>query len=227
MNQEKLWDYFQGESLEVFSDSISRLNFLINKADKLYREKPTTLNIGIGNGWLERECKKRGWESYSLDPSEVAVKQLSSDGLKAKVGYIEAIPYDDNFFDICFCSEVLEHLSNEQLYQGLKEIKRVLKKGGYLIGTVPFNEYLLDNQVICPDCKKVFHRWGHLQSFDKLKLRYALNKACFDVITIDTYAFPDFSRKSVKDKIKSITRWFLGRLGAAISQPNLLFIVKK
>jgi SAM-dependent methyltransferase len=227
MNQEEIWDYFQSDGLEIFSSSIPRLSFLINKAGKLSRQKPTVLNIGIGNGWLERECVRRGWNTYSLDPSEVAVKKLEDDGLRAKAGYIEAIPYEDNFFDICFCSEVLEHLSDEQLYSGLKEIKRILKKGGYLIGTVPFNEYLLDNQVVCPDCKKVFHRWGHLQSFDKVKMKNILKEAGFEVITVDTYAFADFSKKKVKDKFKSVVRWVLGRLGTAISQPNLLFVVKK
>ncbi len=231
MNQEKIWDYFQIESIETFAGSIPRLKFIISQAHKiLYKAStrdPKVLNIGVGNGWLEIQCVRNRWHTYSLDPSEVAIKRLANQEVIGKVGYIEAMPYEDSSFDIVFCSEVLEHLSDEQLSLGLKEINRVLRKGGYLIGTVPFEENLLDNIVICPECGKRYHRWGHLQSFDKLRIKSVLKEVGLEIMTVSTYAFPDFSRHSIKDKVKSLLAWVLGRMGEQISSPSLFFIYKK
>jgi SAM-dependent methyltransferase len=46
------------------------------------------------------------------------------------------IPFPDESFDSIFCSEVLEHVFN--LNEILPELRRVLKKGGKMLITVPF-----------------------------------------------------------------------------------------
>jgi SAM-dependent methyltransferase len=46
------------------------------------------------------------------------------------------IPFDNNYFDYVFCSEVLEHVFN--LNQVLSELNRVLKKDGKILITLPF-----------------------------------------------------------------------------------------
>jgi 2-polyprenyl-6-hydroxyphenyl methylase / 3-demethylubiquinone-9 3-methyltransferase len=42
--------------------------------------------------------------------------------------YGEKLPFDDNSFDIVFCCDVLEHVSD--VPKVISEISRVLKKGG-------------------------------------------------------------------------------------------------
>jgi 2-polyprenyl-3-methyl-5-hydroxy-6-metoxy-1,4-benzoquinol methylase len=44
---------------------------------------------------------------------------------------------EDNLFDVIFCTEVLEHTENP--FEAIKEIKRILKPGGFLYLTTPFN----------------------------------------------------------------------------------------
>ncbi len=44
--------------------------------------------------------------------------------------------FPDRFFDKVFCISVMEHLSEEEAFQGMKEMTRVLKKGGLLIVTM-------------------------------------------------------------------------------------------
>ncbi|PJF33619.1 MAG: hypothetical protein CUN57_01670, partial [Phototrophicales bacterium] len=71
------------------------------------------LNIGIGNGELERFSLSKGVEIYSLDPSEQAIEKIRSVkgyAERAKAGRAEAIPFPSNSFDIVVMSEVLEHL---------------------------------------------------------------------------------------------------------------------
>ena len=62
-------------------------------------------------------------------------------------------------------SEVIEHLSNEILYATVKELHRVLKKGGKLFITVPAFEILEENTFYCPTCDCHMHKWGHERSF--------------------------------------------------------------
>lgn len=48
---------------------------------------------------------------------------------------IERLPFPDDSFDFVICSEVLEHLSDDEA--GLREIHRVLRPGGTLVVSVP------------------------------------------------------------------------------------------
>ncbi|HAC66275.1 MAG TPA: hypothetical protein DCF68_22755 [Cyanothece sp. UBA12306] len=232
MSQQLIWDYFQDEGCESFSGSIPRLKFLLNQAEKLVNNHsnsvPTVLNIGVGNGWLEKNCLSKGWNTYSLDPSEVAIKKIEENGGQGKVGMIENIPYDYETFDVIFCSEVLEHLKDEQLDLGLKEINRVLVKGGYLMGTVPFNENLQSNQVVCPDCGKLFHRWGHHQSFNIHSLTSKLSiNTNLQIERIKAIYFFSWLSLNWKGKLMSLIKKTLSILGVHGNNENILFIVRK
>jgi len=48
------------------------------------------------------------------------------------------IPHEDNFFDLIICNHVLEHIPND--LDAMKEICRVLKKGGKAILQVPISK---------------------------------------------------------------------------------------
>ena len=228
MNQTKIWDHFQVAAVENFDDAIPRLDFLVRQLLKRRREAGLrVLNIGTGNGWLERKCVELGFDVHAIDPSAVTIARLAAEGIAATVGSIADLPYADGFFDAVFCSEVLEHLDDATLAAGLVEVGRVLKTGGHLIGTVPFREDLSASMVVCPDCGKVFHRWGHQRSFDKDDLRLALSRGGLRVAAITTYAFPDYSKKLPFNRLRQWLRWILGRMGSGHVYTNLYFIVAK
>ena len=171
MHQEKIWDYFQNDS------EISNLVFESSTRYKFIAEKITTkldvLNIGVGRGGLEEVLISKGINVFCLDPNEKSIQRVITElGLidRAKVGYSQSIPYENNSFDTVVMTEVLEHLSDEVIRNTLKEVHRVLRTGGKFIGTVPADENLLRQRVVCPDCGKLFHQWGHLQSFSWKRL---------------------------------------------------------
>ena len=227
MKQDKIWEHFQTQSPEVFSRSSSRLDYLFRKILTLNGEnKPRVLNIGVGNGWLEQRCSAQGWETYALDPSEATIAMLGKKGINGKVGYIEAMPYPDSFFDVVFCSEVIEHLSDAQIRQGLQEIERVLKNNGILIGTVPFHENLIDNQVKCPDCGHLFHKWGHQQSFTIDRFKSILSSS-FKIKQIKTVYFVHWSSLNWKGIISSLLIKCLSSIGFKSSKQNIFFLLEK
>jgi SAM-dependent methyltransferase len=44
---------------------------------------------------------------------------------------------EDNLFDVVFCTEVLEHVSNP--FNAVNELLRITKKGGVVVTSTPFN----------------------------------------------------------------------------------------
>lgn len=228
MKQEKIWGYFQGDGVQIFSDSHVRLNYLFRRAERISGgRRLRILNIGVGNGWMERRCLGQKWDTCSLDPSEQAIGKLVLEGVGGKVGYVEEIPFPDRVFDVVFCSEVLEHLASDAFRTGLQEIWRVLKDGGVLIGTVPYKEDFENNMAVCPDCGKVFHRWGHMQVFDRAKLAEYLERSGLKVVAMRTKSFLNLSGLKFAGKAKVSLHLLLGRIGLTIASPSLYFQARK
>ncbi|PNK19151.1 class I SAM-dependent methyltransferase [Cylindrospermopsis raciborskii] len=229
MKQEKIWQYYQNEGLSSFDNSRGRLEFLGRQIRKKLSGKARGLNIGVGNGSLEKIAISLGLDIWSLDPDNCAIERLSQelgmDG-KAKVGYSQNLPFPDNFFDFIVVSEVLEHLSDDILDQSLHEFNRVLKSKGIIIGTVPARENLQDNIIICPSCGEKFHRWGHVQSFDTVRLFNLLSKH-FKVEKIKEKCF--FSTLNWKGKIVACIKMTMEKCGIFISdsEKNIYFLISK
>jgi len=97
----------------------------INEIIKLNSKK--ALEIGIGNAFVCKYLKERGIKITTLDID----KKLKPD----KVGSVLAIPFEDNFFDVVLCCEVLEHLPYENFHKALLELYRISQK--YVILSLP------------------------------------------------------------------------------------------
>ncbi|HYP67635.1 MAG TPA: class I SAM-dependent methyltransferase, partial [Thiobacillaceae bacterium] len=139
----------------------------------------------------------------SLDPGEAAINRLREQyalGDRAKVGFSQAMPFPDRQFDAVVMSEVLEHLTDDILRATFVEVRRVLKPGGRFIGTVPADENLLDYRIVCPHCGELFHRWGHVQSFDEGRLRAMLSEQ-FHSVKSSRHFFADIRTLNWKGRI--------------------------
>lgn len=228
-SQDSIWAYYQNQAPHVFGGGHShpRLEFMVHQASRLAGGTTgALLNIGIGDGHLEKTAQKLGWSVHSLDPSAESVRQLVGVGIDARVGRLEAMPFPDAQFDCVVASEVLEHLGDDQRRQGLSEIHRTLKIGGYLLGSVPYRELLDDNVAMCPQCQHVFHRWGHATTFDLNKLRAELAPHFRDIACRRT-AFVPFRGRTLSGKCKSLARLILAKCGASIAVPSIFFVARK
>ena len=183
----------------------------------------------MGAGLLEQLLQARGVDVYSLDPSAESIERLRRElglGERAKQGYGQAIPFESAFFDTVIMTEVLEHLPDAILHPTLDEVRRVLKPGGELTGTVPYREDLAANEVFCPECEAKFHRWGHAQTFDVASMGALLRQHGFRVDRLYPRAFADFRRADARLFVKALFRSVLGRLGEPLVGPNLYFSVR-
>ncbi len=93
------------------------------------------LEIGCGNGqlWEKNTLNLRNREFFLSDSSEGMVKEVRDkygSQFNCIVVDCEQIPFKDNYFDCIIANHVLFYLND--LDQGLKEIRRVLKPNGIL-----------------------------------------------------------------------------------------------
>ncbi len=127
----------------------------------------TVLDLGCHSGlFTEKIIKSVNPVSlYGLDISHQAIK-LAKKRIKMGnfvVGDAHNVPYDSNFFHAVFCLEMLEHIDDPQ--QVLREIKRVLKKGGYGIILVPTESKLFKIVWAIWTSYNPVWKHAHVQSF--------------------------------------------------------------
>ncbi|MBU0618891.1 class I SAM-dependent methyltransferase [Patescibacteria group bacterium] len=104
--------------------------------------------LGISGAVLDAACgsgqilKHLPLESVGIEINPNHAKTAQKNAPQAKVirGDIERIPYPENSFDWLLATEIFEHLPESKPV--VKELWRVLKKGGQLIVTVPTRHWL-------------------------------------------------------------------------------------
>lgn len=131
--------------------------------------KGRVLDVGAGSGAMMKHIRTLNHvHALQQEPIDeingIDIQPANSDIIEAG---IDNIPFSENYFDTIICSEVLEHLDSETLIKGIQEIYGVLKLGGHIIITSPYNEDLNKNTVKCPSCNCEFHRWGHYRTIDR------------------------------------------------------------
>ncbi len=121
-------------------------------------EGAIALDLGCGNGIHRGVLEELGYAYHGVDYSGEAADDLID---------AHALPYADGVFDLVFSIAVIEHLA--QPLVALGEVYRVLRNGGYFIGTAAFLEPFHDNS---------FCHFTHVGVW------YALQATGFEVETI-------------------------------------------
>jgi SAM-dependent methyltransferase len=58
-------------------------------------------------------------------------------------GFVERLPWGDDTFDLVVCLDVLEHTADDRV--ALQELRRVVRRGGHMLATVPAYQALWAN----------------------------------------------------------------------------------
>lgn len=175
---EKHVDYKPGDGMTRERINIA-YKFMPNTARKV-------LDIGAGYGYIERLISKyKLVKIYGNDISENAIRNLKERFKGSfKQESVYKMKYERNFFDIIFILEVLEHVPPSKTFKVLEDVKKILKKNGYLILSVPTNEGL-EKMSDNPN--------GHVRMYTKDLIRAELAIAGFKLLDVKVlYAFKNY-----------------------------------
>lgn len=118
-----------------------RIAFLDKIIPKTNKEKEA-LDIGSNLGYFSVFLKDRGYnvsgiepDKFLLEESKKIIKKEGYKDIEIIHGFCENLPFQNEKFDLVLCCEVLEYTSDK--LKSLKEIKRILKKEGKAIITMP------------------------------------------------------------------------------------------
>jgi len=112
----------------------------------LERTAGNILDIGCADGVFSKvvfdKTKAKQLTGIDIAPTSIqwANKHWKNKNLRFLIGKAENLEFQTSSFDAVFALEVLEHLSSPQ--KVLREIKRVMKNGGYGILLVPTDSLL-------------------------------------------------------------------------------------
>ena len=160
------------------------------------------LDVGCGTGLFF---------DYVLDRKDVKFERLlGSDASMGRLKYVKAdrvnaditcLPVDGLSFDLVSAMEVFEHLSVDEFVQGVNELVRISKR--YILISVPNNERLEDNFVICRSCKTRFHPSHHKRSFKPDNINDLFQECGYRATTIRV-----FGKTAEMVFLTPLYRWF-------------------
>lgn len=132
---------FQAPSTILFRSI--ELSLLKKRLKKLLDQK-TTLDLGCGDGTTAKIVFSKK-VAFGLDNDPEAVKKAKQSQHYHHVLQASAvnIPLLAGSVDLVFSNSVIEHIKN--LDQTLKEVKRILKRGGIFVFTAPNNNFITYN----------------------------------------------------------------------------------
>ena len=105
----------------------------------LYGRPGPILDVGAGLGFFVEGCSRYGMKCIGIEGSEYAVKEAKSRfPMEIFQHFMEKkFPFEDNYFSVVVCNQIIEHVTSETARNMLKECYRVLKGGGLLIINSP------------------------------------------------------------------------------------------
>ena len=141
------------------------------------------LDFGCGTGAAASVLAAAGHKVVGVDVSDTGLRVARRNARSATFVSIETescLPFSDRAFDVCLCTEVLEHLVDVTGF--IAEIHRVLDSNGLFIITVPFHGWVKNVLVVTLNFERHFDpTWGHIRFFSKRSLFQSLENGGFDI----------------------------------------------
>ncbi|WP_017851102.1 class I SAM-dependent methyltransferase [Leptospira interrogans serovar Szwajizak] len=132
------WNFHYTRTKSRLSYPDENLVRMLSKIDSNKQEEKKALDFGTGSG---RHCvllNEFGYQVYATDYTENSIKTVQEmfPFVKTSLGGTPPFPFEENFFDVIVSWGVLHYNSARSARDILKEKMRILKKGGYLAGSV-------------------------------------------------------------------------------------------
>jgi 2-polyprenyl-3-methyl-5-hydroxy-6-metoxy-1,4-benzoquinol methylase len=207
----RFWSYWatrQDRYVDYFSYQVGR--GVVEVADQLGVLRGAVLDYGCGPGFLLEHLLDRNLEVYGFELSdtyrEVVERRAGGRrawrGLRTGTGF--PTPFDEGQFDLIFCLETLEHLTDEFLPPVLGELYRLCKPGGSVLVSTPHAEHLPHGFIYCPFCDSEFHKVQHQRSFTADAMRAVLTAHAFEVTFCESLELERFQERYTITPLRSM-----------------------
>ena len=132
-------NYWNETHKKYVNNKIIYDNWLDDYQDVLSKCKSSILDLGCGTGNDTLYLTERGFKVIACDYSEVAllsVKKNIKDVETRCIDISKTLPFENETFDLIVADLSLHYFDTETTKSILREIKRILKKGGTLLARV-------------------------------------------------------------------------------------------
>ena len=157
------------------------------------------LDLGCGAGDLGKYNRTKS-KVYGLDIDENAIKIASKYEIARKFNIKKKLPFKDEYFDSVLAKDILEHL--QKPWEVVKEINRVLKKGGIAVASVP------------SPSRWAWEDYTHVRPFTDVAISNLFEDYGFEVIKkYRIGSIPMFGKMNIEHLINPVLRiWPFGYL---------------
>jgi len=180
MDNKEIWGKQAKEWTDLFHNekSMGSLPNVLKKTDKI-------LDQGCGIGQYSFTIYKMGYKNVigmDFSPKLLKIARENAKKLNYKIKFVEgdirAMPFKNNSFDAIISAGIVEHVPETD--KTIKELSRVLKKGGYLFIHVP---HQISAFTLVKIIRKSLGLWslGYEKSFTKKGFRRLLEKNNFEI----------------------------------------------
>jgi 2-polyprenyl-3-methyl-5-hydroxy-6-metoxy-1,4-benzoquinol methylase len=158
------------------------------RARKIVKNLPKKINrmldAGCGTGIYSFSLANRVNQINAIDISEEKIKYLKKENIFKNVIFEKedlcSLKFKNNSFDIIICSDVLEHIKEDNL--ALSELTRVLNKNNEMILTLPFDS---------TKNRSCYKKYGHERAgYDLDNIKKISKKLNLKIIDYEYYSYP-------------------------------------
>lgn len=167
----QVFDYFSDWD-PVTQEENNRLHQQI--LNKIPAAAEWILDVGCGGAWLAGALTPKGRKVISMDISTGnptrALQEVAQATHYGLVADVYALPFAPNSLDCIVAAEIIEHVPDPASF--LECLMKVLKPGGTLIVTTPYDEKI--HYSLCIHCNQRTPHNAHLHSFTEATLKQLL-----------------------------------------------------
>lgn len=150
--------------------------------NRIYPQRGKVLEIGSSMGFLLDSFRNDGWFVFGLDPDRNSCRYATEkNGIPNKVATLEEAALPDESFDVVLMMHVIEHVPDPARL--LKEVWRVLRRGGHLVLETPRYDTLMFK--LLGRRERSLGCEGHIYFFTTDTLRRLYEMVGFKLLTLD------------------------------------------
>jgi SAM-dependent methyltransferase len=173
-----------GRSNSISPITISRFSDLLKSFEK-YKINNNIIDIGAGDGHFIGLAKKNGWNAYATEFDDASVQLCKEKEVIVHKGKLNTENYSENYFDVIYSSEVIEHINNP--LEEINNFRKILRTGGLVYVTTP--NYNSISHKILKNKWNVFNYPEHLCYYTPKTLEKLFVDNGFKKVSIETTGF--------------------------------------